>query len=379
METKQIHVKNKAVAEADLQPVKAISPQFVTVFGSVELFNSPGFGATLKKAFPEGVVVGCTTAGEINNKGVFDNTVVVTGSRFGKANLRTAKAGIKGMDKSQDTGKELAKQLAAPDLKAIFVLGQGVNINGSELIAGIREAVGANVVITGGLAGDGGKFAKTYTLLNDSVSSDDVVGVGFYGDSIKIGYGSMGGWEPFGPVRRVTKAVKNVLYQLDGQPALEVYKSYLGEHAKNLPASGLLFPFALLKDNKDTSGLIRTILAVDEKEGSLTFAGDIPENGLVRLMHTDSKGLVGGAENAAKKTSAMLKSQAGGVGILVSCVGRKLVMGGEIDGEVDAVMEILGDGSTVTGFYSYGEICPLFEATDCKLHNQTMTITYLSE
>lgn len=381
MEIRQIHVKSAQLAVADLEPLAAISPQIVFVFGSVGQFTGQGFGAALKSAFPDATIIGCTTAGEIGNKGVFDNSLFVTGARFRSAKLKPAKSILSGMEDSMKAGEGLGRQLKSPDLRAVVVFGQGVGINGSELIRGIEREVGPGVTITGGLAGDGGKFERTYTLLNGAVSHEEVVAIGFCGDGVKVSWGSMGGWEPFGPARRVTKASGNVLHQLDGQPALKVYKEYLGEHAKNLPASGLLFPFAILKDNQDTSGLIRTILAVDEKQGSLTLAGDIPENGLVRLMHTDSKGLVGGAEGAAKQARQMIKAAhaGGGLALLISCVGRKLVMGGEVDQEIDAVQEIFGKESTLTGFYSYGEICPVFEAPDCKLHNQTMTITYFSE
>jgi hypothetical protein len=190
----------------------------------------------------------------------------------------------------------------------------------------------------------------------------------------------MGGWEPFGPIRRVTKSSGNVLYTLDGEPALALYKKYLGDQAKGLPASGLLFPFAILKENGDQTGLIRTILAVDEKEGSLTFAGDIPENSIVRLMSAKTANLVNGASGAAQWALSSMgdKSSRDAFAILVSCVGRKLVMADDIDEEVDAVQSVMEEGA-ITGFYSYGEICPFNTVLDCKLHNQTMTVSYFAE
>ncbi len=283
------------------------------------------------------------------------------------------------MKDSLECGRRLARQLKKDQLKYIFVLGCGLNINGSLVIQGIREIVGENVLITGGLAGDSQKFQQTYTILNGDISDHSVVAVGLSGASIQTAYGSMGGWEPFGPVRRVTKSVDNVMFEIDGEPALDVYKRYLGDRTKDLPASGLLYPFAILKDNHDTSGLIRTILNVDEATKSLIFAGDIPDKGLVQLMHSSNEALIDGAKKAAEFTVEGLggKKQEG-LGILVSCVGRKLVMGEDIDDELDAVREVLGQIPMV-GFYSYGEICPQHGFQECKLHNQTMTITYLYE
>jgi hypothetical protein len=200
-----------------------------------------------------------------------------------------------------------------------------------------------------------------------------------YGESLSLGHGSFGGWSPFGPARKVTRCENNVLFELDGEPALGVYKRYLGEHAKDLPASGLLFPFAMLGSDHSEVGLIRTILAVNEVDGSLTLAGDIDPDGYLRLMHASTDALVEGAEAAAQAAKTMFEGDGHGLALLVSCVGRKLVMGGRVDEEVEAVGDVFGQGAVLAGFYSNGEISPFTGEVACKLHNQTMTITYLSE
>jgi hypothetical protein len=211
------------------------------------------------------------------------------------------------------------------------------------------------------------------------LSSDRLTCVGFYGEKLLLSHGSFGGWSPFGPARKVTRSEHNVLFELDGEPALEVYKRYLGEHAKDLPASGLLFPFAMLGSDHNEVGLIRTILGIDEAQGSLTLAGDIDTNGYLKLMHASTDALVDGAESAAEAAKAMQTPNGPALALLVSCVGRKLVMGGRVDEEVEAVADVIGKNTTLTGFYSYGEISPFNLATECKLHNQTMTITVISE
>ena len=239
--------------------------------------------------------------------------------------------------------------------------------------------MGAQVPITGGLAGDGGAFAQTWVLDDQGVSASRITCVGLYGAGLTFTHGSFGGWSPFGPARKVTRCDNNVLFELDGEPALEVYKRYLGEHAKGLPASGLLFPFAMLGSDHNEIGLIRTILGVDEAAGSLTLAGDIDPDGYLKLMHASTDALVDGAEAAAEAAQEMQKNPGEGLALLVSCVGRKLVMGGRVDEEVEAVADVFGTGATLAGFYSYGEISPSEGLSECKLHNQTMTITYISE
>jgi hypothetical protein len=194
-----------------------------------------------------------------------------------------------------------------------------------------------------------------------------------------VGHGSFGGWQPFGPVREVTRSVDNVLYELDGEPALEIYRRYLGDHAQGLPASGLLFPFAMLGDDPRRVGLVRTILGIDEATRSLVMAGDMAQGGKVRLMHASTNALIDGARAAADAAAVMMSGAQPGLALLVSCVGRKLVMGGRVDEEVEAVAQVLGQGAALAGFYSNGEISPFVGEQDCRLHNQTMTITCLSE
>lgn len=379
MKVGQVVLASPDAAADVLAPLAGMMPNLVTAFGSTAFFERVEFAAMLRQAFPSAALVGCSTAGEISNAGVADGTCTVTAVRYDKVTLRAASTALAGMDDSQGAGERIGRQLAAADLCALMVFGPGVAINGSALVDGIAATVGAGVVITGGLAGDGGAFVRTWTLGPDGSTDHAVAAVGFYGEHLRFAHGSFGGWEPFGPARKVTRCDGNVLYELDGEPALEVYKRYLGDHAKGLPASGLLFPFAMLGQDHDALGLIRTILGVDEANGSLTLAGAINPDGYLKLMHASTDRLVNGAEAAAEAARQMQEADGESLAILVSCVGRKLVMGDRVDEEVEAVGEVFGQGATLTGFYSYGEISPFAPGTACHLHNQTMTITWVGE
>ncbi len=369
----------KSLNATELQRLAEINPQLVLVFAAPAFFTDQHMADALKEAFPQARRIGVSTAGEIHGKGVSDNSVVVTAVHFDKIRFTVAETDLGATDDCANAGQRLAEQLAAPDLKAAVLFSQGVNVNGSEVIAGATRVLDKQVPLTGGLAGDNGAFTRTYLLLDETVSDHKMVALGFYGDAVRFAHGSFGGWQSFGPARQASRSVGNVLYELDGRPALDIYKQYLGDYAKDLPASGLLFPFALLQDDRQDSGLIRTLLAVNEQEGSIVLAGDVPQGSLVRLMHASTEALVDGAEAAAKAASQLYSTPNKSLGLLVSCIGRKLVMGDRIDEEIEAVGSVFGKGCTLTGFYSNGEISPYLDTADCKLHNQTMTITYLAE
>lgn len=378
MKTHQLSIRGGAIGPEALASLAAIEPQLVLVFAAPGRLDA-ALGEALKGAVPGALSLGCSTCGEISNAGVDRDTTVLTAVHFDDPSLVGASTELGAMDDSRDAGRRLAAQLKGDGLRGVLVFGQGVAINGSAMLEGMAETLGPDVVISGGLAGDDGAFVKTQVLYDGRVSDRLVAAVGFRSPRTVLAHGSFGGWQPFGPARRVTRCEGNILYELDGEPALETYKRYLGDHANGLPASGLLFPFAMLDAQHDQTGLIRTILGVNEADGSLVLAGDVHADGYLRLMHASTDSLVEGAQAAAEAARAALGTPGDGLTVLVSCVGRKLVMGARVDEEVEAVGEVFGQGTTLTGFYSHGEISPMLPSSECRLHNQTMTVTFVGE
>ncbi|MEI6175616.1 MAG: FIST N-terminal domain-containing protein [Verrucomicrobiota bacterium] len=362
----------------NIPPLHPGDPGLVLYFGASSLMD--GNAAPIHELvakFPNSVVCGCSTAGEILASRVHDESVVASLVWFDSTRVRAVAEPIANNADSMAVGRRAAAELDAPDLRHVLILSEGLTVNGTALMAGFREVLAPNVAITGGLAGDGPQFKKTFVGLGNSVKSDQLVAVGFYGDGLVVSYSSRGGWEGFGPRRLITRAEGNTLFMLDGQPALDLYKRYLGARASELPATGLLFPLELTQSLTHTNGLVRTILAVDEETRSLTFAGDMPEGWYARLMKATTEQLVDGAAcagNAAANTHTDAS-----LAILVSCVGRRLVLGQRIEEELEAVIDSLPKSAQAIGFYSYGEVCPGNLGDASELHNQTMTITVLGE
>ncbi len=358
------------------------SANLVLVFGSVKRFSEGKLPSFLKSRYPSAQLVGCTTSGEISSAGVFDDSIQITAIQWEKTIQRVAQTKMSGMLNSFEAAASLAKQLKSDTLRTVLVISDGLNVNGSELLKGFQSVLG-DIPIVGGLAGDGGAFVKTLQLYNESISDNQVIAVGLYGNALITSSGALGGWKPYGPPRKVTKSEKNVVYEMDDKPALPLYRMYIGEaFSRGLPGTGLKFPLAVIEEGKRDVEKIRTLLAIDSKANSLTFAGNVEVGETVRLCQTNHDRLVEGAGNAAHLVMDGLsasKTNQAGLAILVSCVGRKGVMAENVGDEVKLVQQILGSQTSVTGFYSYGELAPRPNTTDSVLHNQTMTIGYLSE
>jgi hypothetical protein len=353
--------------------------QLVFLFGNKNLLKNQQHIDFVIKAYPVAQIVGCSTSGEIYQEEVFNHNIVCTAVWFEKTTLEIACQDIHSMEDSFSVGEKLAASLDKKNLAHIMILSEGLNINGSELTKGINNQLKNRISVTGGLAGDQDLFSETVLVFNKAGVKNQVLGIGFYGENLEVGCGSMGGWDSFGVDREVTRSKGNILYELDGQPALELYKRYLGAHAANLPASALLFPLSLRLADSDEA-IVRTVLSVNEKDGSMIFAGDIPQGEYVRLMKANSDKLIDGANGAAEMSKISLRHPDADLAILISCVGRKLVLKQRVEEELEVIREVIGSKPTVTGFYSYGEICPLKPFQQhCELHNQTMTITLFKE
>jgi hypothetical protein len=361
------------------QPANA---DLVLYFGSRAVLEQAAHYDALRARFPQSQLLGCSTGGQMASRDVTDSIMTVLALGFESTPVRLAEATVDDASQSFAAGASVGAQLAAPDLAGVFVLSDGLHINGSALVEGVISAVGMNVPVSGGLAGDGAAFAETLVACNGPPRSRAVAAVGFYGSAIRFGHGSAGGWDVFGPKRRITKSEGNVLLAVDGKPALDLYKQYLGpEETQKLPGSALLFPMRISDPRHPERSVVRTVLAVDSEAGSMTFAGDMPAGWIAQLMRGSFSRLCAGAADATQHAVGELQAAPDSevAAILVSCIGRRLLMGQRIDEEIEAATAELPDNCRPIGFYSYGEISPHDGSGHVQLHNQTMTVTLMSE
>jgi len=352
----------------------------VMVYGGSKLLDDPGPLHDVLRTYPTARVTGCSTAGEIMEDTISDDSLTVAIARFARTTLSQVHEQVLSPNQSFAAGLSLAKRLtsAEPDMRALFVLSDGLGVNGSTLTAGLLEGTEGRVIITGGLAGDGERFGRTWVLADGLPRQGYVSAIGLGGPNIRVGHGSRGGWDIFGPERRITRSAGNVLFELDELPALELYKKYLGDRAAGLPATALLFPLAVRAPGAMDRQLVRTILAVDERDQSMTFAGDVPEGSMAQLMRANLDRLIDGAHAAAQDTATDRTIPGPTLAVAVSCVGRRLILGRRTEDELEATLSGLPDNTPLVGFYSYGEISPMAPGT-CDLHNESMTITTFQE
>jgi hypothetical protein len=377
MKVEQLHYRNQGFIRAEKsEDITGAPQQLVLGFGAKPVLESDRFYIQLKQRYPAAQIILCSTSGEIYDDAVFDDTISVIAAGFEKTHLKAIQLSISDYPSGFEAGKSLYEQLNAPDLVYMLVISDGAVVNGSELVRGIESVNTRQIPVTGGLAGDAAHFNYTLVGVNQEPGRGHIAAVGFYGNSLRIGHGSMGGWETFGPERTVTRSTANKLFEIDYRNALEIYKTYLGKYADELPGSALLFPLSVRLHN-DNSVVVRTILSINNEEQSMIFAGDIPEGSKVRFMKANFDRLIEASMQAAAQTQ--IAGNQPKLALLISCVGRKLILGKRIDEETESVREIMGPDTFLTGFYSYGEISPLLSTSRCELHNQTMTITTFDE
>ncbi len=351
----------------------------VLAFADQPFGSKPEVWKQLRAQAGKATVLACSTAGGIQGPDSHDDDIVGAVAQFEKTAIKYVSTNIRDAADSFAAGERIAGALPKDQLTAVFVLSAGLNVNGSELVKGMSSLLPSGVTLSGGLAGDGTKFQSTWVLSAESAEPNCVAAIGFYGSDIHFAYGSQGGWDKFGVERRVTRSKGSVLYELDGKPALKLYKEYLGDHADQLPAAGLLFPLAVRPELQSDRFLVRTIMQVDEQEQSLVFAGDVPSGSYAQLMRANFERLIQGAANAGQMATNPAEQSGDALAIAISCVGRKAILGGRAEDELDASLAMMPAGTQQIGFYSYGEVAPNGSGGPCQFHNQTMTITRFYE
>ncbi|MFL9844625.1 FIST signal transduction protein [Flavobacterium rhizosphaerae] len=349
----------------------------VLVFGERELLEESDTIDNIRAEFPYEHIVFGSSAGEIFGTTIIENSITVVAVEFEKTSFVVKTANILDYNKNtEEAAAFLSSQMPQEGLKHLLIISEGSFISGSNLIRGLQKNVNTAIPITGGLCGDGSKFEKTIVSYKENPKEGEIALIGLYGESLEVSFSTYCSFIPFGPNRIITKSEGNTVYEIDGQPALDLYKKYLGEKADE-PQFTLLYPLHTIVPGK-SEGVVRTILSVDNDKNAMIFADEMIQGSKVQLMMVSQDAIIEGADRAAKIAMDNRKDKPQLV-FVVSCIGRKLIMAQRVEEEVEQVAEIVGKGVALAGFYSYGEISPSSKEQLCELHNETMALTLISE
>jgi hypothetical protein len=365
-------------------PVEFDGPDtLVLVFGPTDLLESGAAFDTIRDAFPQATLAGASSGTVIENGRLDEASLVVSVTRFEHTRIRMVGEYFDSPNQASDDsfacGRRLACQLGEqPGLVAALALADGLLVNGPELVKGLLDKVPRGVPLAGGMAADGTQFGRTWIVADRALRSAAATAIGFYGDRLEVHTACQGGSVGFGPQRRVTHATGNVVFELDGQPALQIYEQYLGDCAAALPGSASHFPLTVYRESQNEAPIIRYVLGIDRTRQSITLAGDVPRGSFVQLSRSGRGELL----RAADQVAADLGDWAGGstavLNLSVSCFGRRVVLGEQADEEVELVAGELPPDSCQIGFYSYGEISGT-KRVPCEMHNMTLALTSLRE
>ncbi len=348
------------------------------------LFCAPEQGLSnllhgVKEATGARILVGCTTDGEIHDAAVQTGSAVLGGMRSDRVDFSVAVAERVGED-SERAGRDIALGLPR-SVRYIQLFSDGLTGNGSAMLRGISSVLGGHIPVSGGTAGDLGRFVRTWQFAGRRVMTDAAVAIGFSGD-VRVGTGAGSGWAPIGLAKTVTRAKGNVLYELNGKPALAVYERFLGRHACNLPQVGVEYPLMIVgghgSPNEDSNCmLLRATMSVDRKNGAIVFAGDIAEGATVHLTCGDRDAIQEAAGNAARMALEGLGDANPVMLFCYSCMARKIVLGRHTVEELHRIRATVGKEIPMIGFYTYGEYCRPGAEGPSFLHNETATVSIL--
>ncbi|WP_432510477.1 FIST signal transduction protein [Kineococcus sp. SYSU DK001] len=345
--------------------------------------------AEVSAAYPTSLVTGCSTAGVADGATLLDDGLLLLVCAFERTRLLLRSA-PQTAARSHAVGRALAGGLhadaaaAGTDLRAVLVICDGMDVVGNAFAEGVSLGA-AGATVFGGMSalmpGPGGTIRAPWTVLDGALHQGVAVAVGLCGDHVTLTCGTGGGWDELGPPRTATRSSGAELFEIDGQPALDLYRRYLGVEAEGLPGSGLRFPLLLRRRGEQRSALVRSVRSFDEETRAIGLTGDVPEGSVVQLLHQNSEAMVDAAQDAARAATAgagPAHGADGALALVVSCLGRRLALGARVEDELESVTAELGAGTAVAGFYGYGELAPT-SARSCDLHNQTVTVGVISE
>ena len=355
-------------------------PSLVLLFASVR-FDQETLLRGVTSVTREAPLIGCSTAGEILAEGPSRRSVVAMAIRSDTLQIACG-LGVAVGENPREAGRQAAAAVSKgkpADPHAFLMFPDGLSGNGAEVIRGVQDVLGLSFPIAGGSAADDFGFTRTIQYFDGRAYGNSVPGILLAGP-ITVGIGARHGWQPLGKPRRVTRAEGNIVQELDGDLAVNLYETYFGKAAASLKSESLadmtiLYPMGMPIPEEEEY-MLRNVLRVD-RSGSLVYAGEVPEGSEVRLMMGSKKKALEAAHRAAEQAKAALGDRPASFGLVFSSCSRSRLFGRQGEKEIQIIRQTLGERVPLIGFYDYGEQAPLTAAGfrgRSYFHNETLVV-----
>jgi len=352
------------------------------VSGPAEVIDHASPLAELVRAFPRSFIIGCGTAGSAAVDTVRDGVIAVTIVEFSNTTMSLAQAPVTATSDAFSVGQQIAKKLSKPSLRGVLVVGDGLEVDGAELVRGLNSALDQSIAMFGGLSGDGTRFKRTWVLAGPTIKSGLVAAVGMYGEHVVVTQSNRYGWKKVGAERTVTRSDGRIIYELDGRPALDVYEeAILAASQGGTGVTPIMLPLAVRATARHDKSLVRSVMGVEAQKRCLRLAVDVPQGYLVQTLVGDRAALVSASREAAVAAQEGVTAVGSDAFVFaVSHAGRRAVLGANASEEIASAVTALAGGPTahVAGFYGYGEITATAPGHS-DLHNQSIAVAVVME
>jgi len=350
-----------------------ISPDFAIVFASVRT----DYQILLDKLYESGIpVIGASTCGEIlfndERNNILEESIILI-----LAETKSKAFEIEFFEKTEENsylaGLEAGKWGKNRFRNPIFLtLLSGLKSDGEKFIKGLKESATDEVKVFGGLAGDDSLFKETFVFYNNNSINNGAAVLLLDGDKFESDGISTSGWIGLGAEKKITRSEGNVVYTIDDEPAMEVYKKYLDIKDEDLPGIGVEYPLLVYRDNG--TNVLRAVLQVNKENKSLIFAGTVEEGSTVKFSSSPGFEVI---EQTKKEISLKWKSNnTAEIIFIFSCMARHLAMGPNIEEEIKIAYQLWQ--VPIAGFFTYGEIGVNYKGI-CDFHNETLALLLIKE
>ncbi len=350
----------------------------IVVFAAHEYCDSPQPLEELCNAFPQSKIIGCSTPVVVCDGALLEGAISVGIIRFKHTQIRLSYASVQAFEESRTAGQNLGKHLADAGLKGVLIFSDGVTTEATDLVRGLQEILPPNVTIAGGLA-SGHTLDDTWILCDGELKRFHACAVGLIGNTVELTRATGGGWRLIGAECKATRTSGRTLFELDGEPAKDVYQRQVGSDVGfGLRKSATRYPLTVRLPSLEMQ-IVRDVNSIDEESGAIELAGDIPEGVIVQVMTTTEDEILDGVDEAIERMrSKTILPQNNALAVCVSCAGRRTVLLEKTSEEAALAHDGLGHGIHQIGMYAFGEISTTSSGPP-HVHNETITIGLIRE